>query len=335
MPSHNNSKKASLELYLYGDKFLKKLLIKEPDQLTDYLNQKDHKFWLNVSSIQDLDVMHQLAKIFNIHPLLVEDILNVDQRPKIEEFEDYILICSKMIYSKNDLQDIQTEHISLLFGQNFTISFQETSDDIFDIIRSRLENPTGKMRRFGTDYFTYTLLDTIVDQYYVVLEMISDAIEKIEDDLIISGKSISLKNIYLHRKIIREVKKNAWPMREILSTWNKSENPLIKKRTQTFINDVYEHTIEILEELESQREAMTTLADIYMTHLSIRQNDVMKTLTIIATIFIPLTFIAGIYGMNFQVMPELQWQYGYLGVWLVFLLVTALMIRYFKKKKWF
>jgi magnesium transporter len=323
-----------MELYLFGENILEKHHITSTSQITPFLSQP-HKFWLNISGLENPSLLHEIAKIFGIHQLTLEDIQNTFQRPKLEEFDEFIFITAKMIYTKKGLDEITTEHISILFGQHFVLSFQETPDDVFDEIRTRLENPSGKMRKLGTDYFTYTLLDTVIDQYYKLIELISERNEMLEEGIIGDKKNIKLEDIYLHRKALQDIRKSTWPLREIFSSWKKSDHPFIKKKTSIFINDIYEHTIEILESLELQRETITSLVEIYMTHLSIKQNEVMKTLTIIATIFIPLTFIAGVYGMNFEVMPELEWKYSYLVIWILFILTTMAMLYYFKKKRWF
>jgi len=339
MPKQKDTSDSSLglpimELYLFGESLLEKHHITNTSQIIPFLDQP-HKFWLNIAGLENSHLLKDISKIFGIHPLTLEDIQNTNQRPKLEEFDEFVFITAKMIFTKGDLDQIITEHISLLFGKNFILSFQETPEDIFDEIRVRLENPAGKMRRLGTDYFTYTMLDTVVDQYYKLIELISERNEILEEGIIGEIKSIKLTDIYQHRKALQDIRKSTWPLREIFSSWKKSDHPLVKKKSGIFINDVYEHTIEILENLELQREMITSLVEIYMTHLSIKQNEVMKTLTIIATIFIPLTFIAGVYGMNFEVMPELEWRYSYLVIWIVFILTTAAMMYYFKKKRWF
>ncbi|KEO74554.1 magnesium/cobalt transporter CorA [Anditalea andensis] len=323
-----------MELYLFGENTLEKHHITSTSQISQYITQP-YKLWLNVCGLDNAPILQDIAKIFSIHPLTLEDIQNTNQRPKLEEFDEFVFITAKMIFTKSGLEEIITEHISLLFGHHFIISFQEKPDDIFDAIRVRLENPSGKMRKLGTDYFTYTLLDMVVDQYYKLIELIGERNEVLEDGIIGDNKNIKLADIYLHRKALQDIRKSTWPLREILSAWKKSDHPFIKKKTSVFINDIYEHTVEILESLELQRETITSLVEIYMTHLSIKQNEVMKTLTIIATIFIPLTFIAGIYGMNFKVMPELEWKYSYPLIWIIFITTTIAMLYYFKKKRWF
>ncbi|GGF16735.1 magnesium/cobalt transporter CorA [Echinicola rosea] len=327
--------KPVLELYSFGEQHLEKHPIQHCEELKPFLERKDLKFWLNISSIQDRNLILEIASLLSIHPLVVEDITNTSQRPKIEEFDDHIFILVKMLFSKNKFSEIQTAQVSILFGPNYILSFQETAQDIFDNIRIRLENPKGKMRKLGPDYFTYTLVDAIIDEYFDILEMISDTVEKYDDQILQNKPNVNLNTLHQQRKMLRKIRSNIWPTRELISVWKKSEHPLTKRKNLTYINDIYEHTIEILEGLELQRETMSNLAELYMTQLSIKQNEVMKTLTIIATIFIPLTFIAGIYGMNFQVMPELEWKYSYPVLWVIFILISVFMIRYFKQKKWF
>ncbi|WP_373496497.1 magnesium/cobalt transporter CorA [Aquiflexum sp.] len=329
-----NPLEISMELYHFGENIFEKHHLTSVDQIQPFLDT-DKKFWLNVCGLHNDHLLKEISELFDIHIIALEDIKNTQQRPKLEEFDHFIFLVSKMIYTKKDITALEIEQVSIVFGKNFIISFQENSYDIFDQIRVRLENPHGRMRKMGTDYFTYTLLDAIIDQYYVILEMMDNTIEEIEDEIINDSHKIRLADVYLKRKALQEIKKIIWPTREMIAAWRKSESPFIKRKTNPFINDIYEHTVEIMENLEMQRENITTLVEIFMSNISLKQNEVMKTLTIIATIFIPLTFIAGVYGMNFEYMPELEWKYGYISVWSVFLISTLVMIRYFKKKRWF
>ncbi|MBS9524690.1 magnesium/cobalt transporter CorA [Litoribacter alkaliphilus] len=323
-----------MELYLFGENFFEKHLLTSAGQLTELL-KGPHKIWLNISGLGDHKLISELGNLLNIHSLTIEDIMDAGQRPKFEEFDDFVFVSTKMIYTKRALEELEIEQISLLIGPNYVITFQENHKDVFDPIRTRLENPTGRMRKLGSDYFAYTLINAITDHYYKVMEMVSEANEDLEDQIIKARKKVKLEDLYIHRKTLQEIRKNTWPMREIISDWKKSDHPVLNEKNQIYLNDTYEHTIEILENLELQRETITTLVEIYMTQLSIKQNEVMKTLTIIATIFIPLTFIAGVYGMNFTYMPELEWEYSYLIVWVFFILSAGLMLYYFKKKNWF
>jgi magnesium transporter len=329
-----SSKDIMMEVYEFGENILKKHHIKNTEEIRPFL-EVSHKFWLNLCGLEGEDVLKEISELFNIHPLTLEDIKNTSQRPKFEEFDENIFVVAKMIYHKNKSHSPITEQVSILFGKNYIISIQENPYDIFDPIRTRLENPTGKMRKMGTDYFAYTLLDAIVDKYFDCLEFAVEKIESLEDQIISQSKKTKLPEIFNQRKVIQQIKRNVWPTRELLSAWKKSESSLIKKKTNPFINDVYEHVIEIIENLEIQRESISALVELFMSNLSLKQNEVMKTLTIIATIFIPLTFIAGVYGMNFQFMPELGWKYGYFFIWILFLGSTLAMVYYFKRKKWF
>ncbi|EKB50739.1 magnesium/cobalt transporter CorA [Cecembia lonarensis] len=323
-----------MEIIAFGEHLFYKQSQPNAEEIKTLL-EGDHKFWLNVTETKDSALLQELSEVFDIHSMALNDIKEKRQRPKIEEYNHFILIVVQMLYSKNHGLDIESEQVSIILGKNYVITFQETPFDIFDQIRVRLENPHGRMRKLGTDYFAYALIDAIVDEYYLLLENITDRIEILEDSIISQDRKVRLSEIYHQRKYIQQIKKVIWPTRELLSIWRKLENPLIKKRTSPFINDVYEQTVEIIENLEMQRESITTLVEIFMTDISLKQNEVMKTLTIIATIFIPLTFLAGVYGMNFEFMPELSWKYGYWLTWLVFIGISAIMVFYFKRKKWF
>lgn len=323
-----------MEIIAFGEHLFYKQSQPNAEEIKTLL-EGDHKFWLNVTETKDSALLQELSEVFDIHSMALNDIKEKRQRPKIEEYNHFILIVVQMLYSKNHGLDIESEQVSIILGKNYVITFQETPFDIFDQIRVRLENPHGRMRKLGTDYFAYALIDAIVDEYYLLLENITDRIEILEDSIISQDRKVRLAEIYHQRKYIQQIKKVIWPTRELLSIWRKLENPLIKKRTSPFINDVYEQTVEIIENLEMQRESITTLVEIFMTDISLKQNEVMKTLTIIATIFIPLTFLAGVYGMNFEFMPELSWKYGYWLTWLVFIGISAIMVFYFKRKKWF
>ncbi|RZS98050.1 magnesium/cobalt transporter CorA [Cecembia calidifontis] len=329
-----NDNPISLELICFGEGHFEKHHITDLSQIPPFLEQ-EHKFWLNVTSLNNLDLLNEIKVIFDIHSMALEDILNTQERPKVEVFDHFILIVVKMLYTRTEIVDLETEQISIVIGKNYVISFQENKYDVFDGIRSRLENPSGKIRKHGTDYFAYTLLDAIVDEYYAILEKITDQIEVLEEKIINEDKKIRLGEIYTQRKSIQLLKKVIWPTRELLSTLKKTESFLIKRRTLPFINDIYEQSVQIMDNLEMQRESITTLVEIFMTNISLRQNDVMKTLTIIATIFIPLTFLAGVYGMNFEYMPELKWKYGYWFTWIIFLGISIIMVFYFKRKRWF
>lgn len=324
----------SLELYTFGLDFFEKYHLTSANAITPYL-RGEKKFWLNITSLTNTTLLKEIAELFSIHHITLEDIQDTDHRPKLDIFDNYLHIIAKMLYANGGMEDLATEQISIVMGKHFIITFQQTATDVFDRIRVRLENPHGRMRKLGTDYFTYTLLDAIVEEYFILLERVDESMEKLEDQIVNTKSRVKLENIYHQRKSIQHLKKNIWPTRELLSTWRKSETSLITKKSTPYINDVYEKTVELIESLEMQRESITTLVEIFMTNISLKQNEVMKTLTIIATIFIPLTFVAGVYGMNFTYMPELEWKYGYLYIWLFFITSAGAMAYYFKKRRWF
>jgi magnesium transporter len=324
----------NMEIIAFGEHYFHKQNLETVNEILPFLDN-DKKFWLNIPEANNEIRLQELAQIFDLHNMALQDIKNNHQRPKIEDYDHFILIVVNMLYSQNQDLDIESEQVSIIFGKNYIITFQEKPFDIFDHIRARLGNPKGRMRKNGTDYFAYALIDAIVDEYYLLLEKVTEHIEILEDSIVSQDKNVKLAEIYRQRKYIQEIKKVIWPTRELLSVWRKSENSLIKKRTAPYINDVYEQTVEIMENLEMQRESITSLVEIFMSNISLKQNEVMKTLTIIATIFIPLTFLAGVYGMNFEFMPELSWKYGYWGTWAVFIGISLLMMIYFKRKRWF
>lgn len=324
----------SLELYSFGLDFFEKHHFTSTQDIIPFI-QDERKFWLNITTLSNTTLLKEIGELFAIHHITLDDIQDTDHRPKLDVFDTYLHIIAKMLYAHGGLDDLSTEQISIIMGKNFIITFQETPTDVFDDIRLRLENPNGRMRKLGTDYFTYTLLDAIVEEYFILLEKVDESMENLENQIVGSKSKVKLEYIYHQRKSIQQIKKNIWPTRELLSALRKSETHFITKKSTPYINDVYEKTVELIESIEMQRESISTLVEIFMTNISLKQNEVMKTLTIIATIFIPLTFVAGVYGMNFTYMPELEWKYGYLFIWLFFIVSGGLMAIYFKKRRWF
>ncbi len=289
--------------------------------------------WVQVMGLHDIDTLKKLWDEFDFHPLVQEDIVNTNQRPKVEIYGEQIFIVLKMIRIENNV--IEHEQVSILLGKNFVFSFQESDNPFFDAIKVRLEMEQTRLRKGGTDYTAYALMDTIVDYYFTVLEELSIQIDEIEDELMLDVEQEHLKSIHnLRRELIR-IRKSIWPLRDSLNSLLRDDYPLIKSETKLYIRDVYDHLVQAIDNVDNFREMVSSLHDMYMTNISNKMNEVMKVLTIIATIFIPLTFIAGIYGMNFNYMPELAWKWSYPIVWVGMLIVTAFMIYYFRKKKWF
>lgn len=291
--------------------------------------------WINLDGIHDVTELEAFGKAFDLHPLALEDILNTAHRPKIEEFENYLLIILKMLHFDEETSQIQTEQISLVLTENNVLSFQEKPGDVFDGVRDRLKRKSGRIRQRGPDYLTYALFDSIVDSYFHILEKIADRLEVLEKELISQPTQETLQQVHHFKGQLILLRKSVWPLRELVNSMLQDESPLIDETTNVFLRDLHDHCIQILDTLESFRETASGLVDLYMSSISHRMNEVMQVLTIMASLFIPLTFVAGIYGMNFEAMPELKWRWGYPMVWAIMLGCSAGMLIYFKKKKWF
>lgn len=290
--------------------------------------------WINIDGIHQANTIEQIGHSFNIHPLTLENIMNTAQRPKIEYFPGYIFITLKMMYWSEDSQEVGIEHISLILTDHTVLSFQEREGDVFNTVRQRIKNTTGKIRKSGADYLIYALLDSIVDQYFLILEKLGDKTELLEDDLINQPSSENLQIIHQGKRNLIFLRNAVWPLREVVNKLEKDESKLIKKSTKLFLRDVYDHTIQVIETVEALRDMVSGLMDIYLSSVSNKMNEVMKVLTIIATIFIPLTFLAGVYGMNFHYMPELSWKWAYPVILSVMFIIGTGMYFFFKKKKW-
>lgn len=291
--------------------------------------------WINVDGVHQIEIIERLGHCFGFHPLVMEDILNTDQRPKMEVYGDYLYIVLKMLYGGDPGHRVEAEQVSLILGSNFVISFQEGKEgDVFDGVRERIRTGKGLIRKMGADYLAYSLIDTIVDHYFLILERLGDKVELLEEELITRPADRTLRGIQTFRNEITFMRRAVWPLREVVSGLERKESPLIKETTGIYLRDVYDHTVQAMDTIETYREMLSGMLDIYLSSVSNRLNSVMKVLTIIATIFMPLTFIAGIYGMNFKYMPELEWRWGYPVIWLVILLIGVSMVVYFKKKKW-
>ncbi|HOD35859.1 MAG TPA: magnesium/cobalt transporter CorA [Syntrophales bacterium] len=290
--------------------------------------------WISIDGIHDKDVIEKIGCHFNIHPLLLEDIMNTDQQPKLEDFGDYLFIVLKTLSSEGENGEIRAEQVSLVVNRDVVISFQERESPVFDSVRERIRSGKGRHRRSDTDYLAYSLIDAVVDHYFVIMEELGEEIETLEDRLVADPRPQTLKGIQRLRKKMLIFRKSVWPLREVILHLERSESSLVHKTTEIFFRDVYEHTIQVMDTIETHRDMLSGMLDIYLSSISNRLNEVMKVLTIIATIFIPLTFIAGVYGMNFEFLPEVKWRYGYAFAWAIMITVAAIMIYYFRKKKW-
>lgn len=288
--------------------------------------------WINVEGVHDTALIGRISQLYNIHPLTQEDIVHVDQRPKFEEYENYILTIMKMILYGDE---VFAEQLSIILFKDTVISFQEPDGgDAFDIIRERLRACKGRVRRLGADYLFYALMDAVVDYYFNAIEKIGDKIERIEEEIINEPRQNSLIELYRLKREVIYLRKQVWPLRDMLSNLLRSESEFITDNTLLFLRDLQDHSTRIIDSVETYRDLLSGIMDIYLSTNANKMNEVMKVLTIMSSIFIPVTFIAGVYGMNFEIMPELKSPYGYAVVWLIMLSVMGGMIIYFRKKKW-
>jgi magnesium transporter len=295
----------------------------------------DSVTWIDVEGLHDVELLDRLGGCYGVHPLILEDILNTDQRPKADDMESYIYVVLKMLDFDPQSLEIVSEQVSIVLGRNYVISLQEGREgDLFEPLRERIRNGKGRIRKLGPDYLAYSLLDTIIDHYFIILEKFAERIEALEDDLVSDPKPETLQQIHQLKREMIFLRKSAWPLREVVNVLEKSESELIRPATKIFLRDIYDHAIHIIDSIETYRDMLSGMLDIYLSSVSNRMNQVMKVLTIIATIFMPLTFLAGVYGMNFKHMPEIGWPWSYPILWLVMLGVAGVMLFFFKKKNW-
>ncbi len=290
--------------------------------------------WINIDGLHQVEILEKLGECYGLHPLVLEDILNTDQRPKMEDYGEYLYIVLRMLNYNDKSIEIESEQISLVLGPNFVFSFQEREGDTFNPIRDRIRNSKGRIRKMGADHLAYTLLDSIIDNYFIILEKLGEKIEFLEEEVVTRPTPETLQTIHHLKREMIFLRKGVWPLREVISGLERGESSLIKESTRIYLRDVYDHTIQTIDTIETYRDMVSGMLDIYLSSISNRLNAVMKVLTIIATIFMPLTFLAGIYGMNFKYMPELEWRWGYLMFWLIIIGIGAFMLIYFKKKRW-
>ena len=328
---HKKTERVTIEIHDYGVDQLEEKLIDTIDECRPYVDTPNPT-WVQVKGLHDIDKLKELWDEFHFHPLIQEDILNTNQRPKIEDYQDQIFVVLKMIYIEDD--QIHQEQVSLVFSDKFIFSFQESERRLFIPIRERLKAEHTRMRKSGPDYMAYALMDVIIDYYFDALEIINTKIESVEDLLWSNSDEDCLADIHQTRRLLIQFRKSVWPLRDSLNSMLRDPIPFVEEETKLFLRDAYDHLIQVLDNLDNNRELVAGLHDMYMTNISNKMNEVMKVLTIIATIFIPLTFIAGIYGMNFSYMPELSWKWSYPIVWGLMIIVTIGMIIYFRKKKW-
>jgi len=291
--------------------------------------------WIHINGIHDVQALEELGNIFGLHPLTLEDILNSDQRPKMEDFCEYIYVVLKAFYSSNhQANEMHAEQISIILGRTFVISFQESEIDIFRPVRERIRAGKGRLRKSGADYLAYALIDSIVDNYFTILEQAGERIEVLEESLVKSPSAETLQAIQNLKREMIFLRKTVWPLREAISSLERTGCQLFQESTDVYLKDIYDHTIQVIDTIETFRDMLSGILDIYLSSISNRMNEIMKVLTIIATVFMPLTFLAGVYGMNFKYMPELEWHWGYFCIWGIMVAVAICMLIYFRRKKW-
>lgn len=291
--------------------------------------------WINIEGLHETEIMEMVGRSFDIHPLVLEDILNTKQRPKLDDYENYIFVTLKMLYFGKDDDGLQFEQVSMILGHGYLITFQEQPGDVFDSVRERIRKSKGKIRRQRADYLAYSLIDVIVDNYFVVLERLSERIEAAEKQVTENPTKKTLKEIHRLKNAVIFIRKSIWPLREVIANFSKEESSLVDERTEIYLRDLYDHIIQAIDSIDTAREMLSGLMDIYLSSINNRLNEVMKVLTIFASIFIPLTFVTGIYGMNFVYMPELHVKIAYPAV-LSFMVITAvIMLIAFKRRGWF
>lgn len=318
----------------YREENVKEQAIHSVDELIQY-KETDSVTWVVIEGLTNIAIVEEIGAIFDIHQLVLEDILNTNQRPKFEEYDDHLYIVLKCLLPENDPFSVSYEQISLLIFKNMVFIFKEKQDDLFSPIEQRIRTSKGRFRSLGTDYLTYAILDAIVDQNFILLDLLDDEITALEDSLLASEATPDmLSTIQKLKREVISIRRYVSPLRELIAEMLRSESHLISEKTHIYLKDVSDHAIRVIESIELYREILTSLLDIYVSSVSNKMNAVMKVLTVFASIFIPLTFLTGIYGMNFEYMPELKWQWAYPTLWAVFITIPVLLLIYFKKKRW-
>ncbi|HTZ38686.1 MAG TPA: magnesium/cobalt transporter CorA [Syntrophales bacterium] len=317
----------------YDEAHVEEREVQSIDELAVYCG-KPSVTWIDVVGIHEPTVIEQIGRQFGVHPLLMEDIMNTTQRPKIDDLGKYICLILKLITFEEKEMELRIEQLSVVFSDDFVISFQESESGIFKPLRDRIRGSLGRVRSRGTDYLAYTLLDTVVDHYFAVMENMGEKIDSLENEVVANPRRETLRSVQQLRDEILLVRRSVWPLREVISLLERAESPLIDKTSAIYFRDIYEHTIQVMDTVDTYRDILSGMFDIYLSSISNRLNEVMKVLTIIATLFMPLTFLAGVYGMNFEHMPELKWQYGYFILWGVMGVIALAMLAAFRRRKW-
>jgi magnesium transporter len=326
--------KVSITLTEYDENKVETCEINSVEEIDPYTDTPQVT-WVNVCGLHDTELIKQIGEKFNIHPLVLEDILNTETRPKIEITDNYIFISMKMLSNNNLENQILAEQVSFILGNSFVFSFLEKSDGIFNPIKDRITSNYGRVRKQASDYLFYALMDVVVDQYFLLLEQIEQNIESLDDEVINNADRSQIEKIYNLKNKLLLTRRSLWPLRELFTRLIREESKLINKKIVPYLRDLLDHTIHITETIDLQREITNGIMETHLSLMSYKMNEVMKVLTVMASIFIPLTFIVGVYGMNFLNMPEMKWPWAYPALWGVMIGLSVLMLYFFKKKKWF
>ena len=323
--------KPTIRIIAYGPDAFVDHPIEDPHQIKECL----HKYpvtWVNVDGLGDLETLKVIGEIFGLHRLALEDVVHVRQRPKVDEYENQLYIVARMIDQLNGR--LATDQLSMFLGKDYVLTFQQRPGDCLDAIRLHAKEKRGRIRDAGADYLAYAILDAVVDEYFPVLEADGDRLEDLEDNVLIRPETTLARQVHETKRDLLVLRRAIWPLREAVSVLQRGTSPLITNETRFYFRDCYDHTIQVLDLIEIYRELCSGLIEMYMTAVSHRMNEIIKVLTIISTLFIPLTFIVGLYGMNFDFMPELHWRWGYPVVLMLMAGVTLCMLFFFWRKGW-
>ncbi|HAW51538.1 MAG TPA: magnesium and cobalt transport protein CorA [Flavobacteriales bacterium] len=330
----NKSTSSQLTVIDYNNDEYRKIDCKSPEETFPFRDTNTVS-WINMNGIGDTKTLSAIATYFGLHPLLQEDLLNTSHTPKLEEYDEHLFLTFKLLSIDKKSNTIESEQISLVFGKTWVLSFQETENDEFDVLRDRIEQKKGLIREKNSDYLVYRIIDTVVDNYFLISDHLSDELEELEEEVLEDPNMQLLQRIQYFKRELIQLRKIMSPLREAISMLQKDSGKFIEHETTRYLRDVYEHIIHVTESIETHRDVLGGIMDLYLSGVSNKMNKVMQQLTIVATIFIPLTFLAGIYGMNFQYMPELGWKFGYAGFWGIIFVLLVIMTIYFKRKGWF
>ena len=327
------SEKTKIELLEYNESEVAEYVLDRPEQIRKFL-ETDKVKWIRITGVHDAELITRIGELFHINQLELEDLSNTSQRPRMEERDHYIFQIFKALLLNTEENDVTIEQVSLILGENYVISFHETAPELFSTLWNRILTGKGRVRKMKSDYLAFALADIMIDQYFKILEDIGDNIEIIENELVSNPGGANQESIYRLKRRLVYVGRTIWPVRELINEIERSDNSLIHEENRIYFRNIYDHTVQIIETLDSLRDLTSGMMDLYLSSVSLKLNEIMKVLTIFSALFIPLTFLAGVYGMNFKFLPELQWQWGYPVFWIICIIATVLMVLYFKRKKW-